>query len=138
MNAKHYVSLEVAKMLKEKGYNEETDYAIDEDGELYKELRTNQDLSDWVWQCPLLPEAMDWLESKGVRIEVRMIHMKVKGDPYKIAPDDEYQWKWYFAICKDDDVEHPIVEEGEDGYIRHYSTRLEAEDAAIIKACELL
>jgi hypothetical protein len=32
----------------------------------------------------------------------------------------------------------PIYLPSYDGYIRHYSTRLEAEDAAIIKACELL
>ena len=28
MNAKHYVSLEAAKMLKEKGYNEDYDYCF--------------------------------------------------------------------------------------------------------------
>ena len=137
MNAKHYVSLEVAKILEEKGYNEETEYAIDKNSEIYQERRTNQYLS-WAWQCPSLLEAMDWLEKRGIHIEIRMMHCKVKGDPYKIADDDEYQWKWYFAICKDDDVKHPIVEEGEDGYVVMYTDRNECMNAAIKKGVEFL
>lgn len=56
---------------------------------------------------------------------------------YKIADDDEYQWKWYFAICKDDDVEHPIVEDGEDGYVVMHTDRNECMNAAIKKGVEL-
>ena len=44
MNAKHHVSLDVAKMLKEKGYTK---------------------------NAPTLLEAMDWLEERGIRIELQ-------------------------------------------------------------------
>ena len=141
MNAKHYVSLEVAKMLKEKGYNEKTDYFHDD---IMKEhfCFTYAGAQNWNagynYSAPSLLEVMDFLESNGIQIEIRMMYCKVKGDPCKIADDDEYQWKCYFAICKDDDVKHPIVEEGEDGYVVMYTDRNECMNAAIKKGVELL
>ena len=139
MNTKHYVSLEVAKMLKEKGYNEECSHVIWDNGDIFYEYNLNQDIEHmYKFSCQSLLEAMDWLEERGIHIEIRMMHCKVKGDPYKIAPDDEYQWKWYFAICKDDDVEHPIVEDGEDGYVVMHSDKNECMNAAVKKGVELL
>lgn len=112
MNAKHYVSLEVAKILKEKGYNEETEYAIDKNSEIYQERRTNQYLS-WAWQCPSLLEAMDWLEKRGVRIEI------LWSDDYSI---------WY-----------PIIRfDGEIFNIGYYTDRNECMNEAIKTGVELL
>lgn len=138
MDSRFYVSLEAARLLKKKGYDKERDFlapVYTKDGVLY--WSNHEDLSQMTPATTLL-EAMDWLEKRGVHIEIRMMHCKVKGDPYKIADDDEYQWKWYFAICKGDDVEHPIVEEGEDGYVVMHSDKNECMNAAVKKGVELL
>jgi ligand-binding sensor domain-containing protein len=58
-------------------------------------------------------EAIDWLESKGKIIEVLQ----------------DYRGQWFYVI------KEVCVSEDNNTY---FSTRLEAEDAAIIKACELL
>lgn len=80
MNAKHYVSLEVAKMLKEKGYNEQCDYCFyyddyhdkwdfdspynlfDDDPMYYN----NETIDDEMYSMPTLLDAMDWLEERGM------------------------------------------------------------------------
>lgn len=88
MNSKFYVSLEVARLLKEKG-------------------------------CPIngritKAEAIDWLESKGIVIAISLT----------------YNRKWFCTI--------ESLERGEIVSTLDLSTRLEAEEAAIIKALELL
>ena len=114
MNNKFCVSLEAARLLKEKGYNEETEYAIDNNGCIWMgEYRDECD-----FPCPTKAEAIDWLESKGIVVEVVF--------------DCNIQ-RWHFSIYKEEKAP----------WIKHLSndtfqTRLEAEEAAIIKACELL
>jgi hypothetical protein len=68
MNEKHYVSLEVAKMLKEKGYNEECYlYYKEEDPALYyRELYNRNSERDDIISAPSLLEAMDWIEERGI------------------------------------------------------------------------
>ena len=68
MNAKHYVSLEVAKLLKEKGYNKECYlYYKEEDPALYyRELYNRNSERDDIISAPTLLEAMDWLEERGM------------------------------------------------------------------------
>ena len=147
MNTKHYVSLEAAKKLKELGYNEPTEYLHSDDiihkgiclNYLKPELCGGMIVEDDVsYPCPTLLEAMDWLESKDIHVEIRMQHCKVKGDPYKIADDDEYQWKYFFAICKGSDVMNPIVEADKDDYVILHTDRNECMQKAIEKALELL
>ena len=139
MNAKHYVSLEAAKKLKELGYDDEYQvHYYNNNGEIVTPWCSDDDDENLHFPCPTLLEAMDWLESKGIHIEIRMMHCKVKGDPYKIAPDDEYQWKWYFVICKGDDVKHPIVKEDEDGYVVMRTNRNMCINEAIRKGLDLL
>jgi hypothetical protein len=76
MNAKHYVSLEVAKMLKEKGYNEEV-VACYNNGEFKpytpdgycRIVPMNYNYGpDYMglFSCPTLLDAMDWLEERGI------------------------------------------------------------------------
>lgn len=139
MDNKFYVSYEAARLLKEKGYNEECDCVIDDDGEIFDDkCCLNQDLPEWRWSCPSLIETLDYLEKKGVHIEIRMQHCKTKGDLYKIADDDEYQWKWYYAICKGDDIKNPILEEGDNEYVLMHPDMVSCLRAAIRKGVEVL
>ena len=123
MDNKFYVSLEAARLLKEKGYNEECCCAIDEDSDIYTCVyRMNQDLPKWKWSCPTKAEAIDWLESKEMRINII------------------YDWlecRWYFTIINGSLTVKSIteLEVSDSGF---YKTRLEAEEAAIIKALKLL
>ena len=62
------------------------------------------------------------------------------GDPRK-DPErfyDEYQWKWYYAICKGDDIKNPILEEGDNGYVLMHSDMVSCLRAAIRKGVKLL
>ena len=110
MDSKFYVSLDAARLLKEKGYNEETEYTIDNNGHMW--LGEYKDEYDF--PCPTKAEAIDWLESKGIYISIY----------YKI---DRYD---YILEYKHECCRIEVLGSGE--------TRLEAEDAAIIKALELL
>lgn len=145
MDYSYCVCIEAAKLLREKGYNEETDYTFEDDGNtefdwrenIDFDWRTNQDLPDNMYSCPSRAEAIDWLEQKhGIRIEIRMKHCKIKGDPMEIKDTDEYAWRWFYAICIGDDVDNPILEEESEGseYVKLFNSRLEAENAAIIRA----
>lgn len=117
MNSKFYVSLEAARLLKEKGYNEECNYIIDDDGDIFEDkYRINQDLSEWKWSCPTKAEAIDWLESKGIVVEVLYLYFA-----------DTYFYGIFNKKTRDD------ITSSEE-----FQTRLEAEEVAIIKALELL
>jgi hypothetical protein len=124
MDSKFYVSLEAARLLKEKGYNEETDYVIDDEvKELMRSWRTNEaipeEFADYFFSCPTKSEAIDWLDSKGIMIEISI---------------DIDECAWIFNIVYKEKfitIGHP-----KDG--DYYIDRLEAEEAAIIKALELL
>ena len=119
MNAKHYVSLEVAKMLKEKGFNESCIVLWDEE---FKELISassicsykNQNHPNGYCSAPTLLEAMDWLEERGIRIEI------LWSDNYHL---------WYSTI------KLPIVTITEMGY---YADRNECMNETIKKGLELL
>jgi hypothetical protein len=66
MNAKHYVSLEVAKMLEEKGYDWDAIYAYNEINMQIERIGANANgISDYC-SAPTLLEAMDWLEERGI------------------------------------------------------------------------
>lgn len=119
MNNKFYVSLEAARLLKEKGYNEECNYVIDDDGDIFEDkYRLNQDLSEWKWSCPTKAEAIDWLESKGITIDIHWIRF-----------NENRRWNYSIFNCSTcDTIDTKYI----------CKTRLEAEEAAIIKALELL
>ena len=127
MNTKHYVTYEVAKMLKEKGYNEETDYVIDDEvKELMRGWRTNEVIpdvfADYFFSCPTLLEAMDWLEKRGIRISIK------------------YDWiecAWYYVVIDGTPTIKNITEvEKSDGIF--YKDRNECMNEAIKKGLELL
>lgn len=128
MKQKFYVSLEAARLLKEKGYDRECvayyqheifhPYSID----LFR-LRTynKNDAPDYMEQysAPTKAEAIDWLESKGIVVQT--------------IPSTPNIWRWRMSSMK----YIPYDDHTEDSEIL-YSTRLETEEAAIIKACKLL
>jgi hypothetical protein len=125
MNSKFYVSLEAARLLKEKGYDRECiAYYHDNCREVDYSFCGERN-STWEGRCvsaPTKAEAIDWLESKEMRINII------------------YDWiecKWYFIIINGSPTVKNITElEVSDSVF--YNTRLEAEEAAIIKALELL
>lgn len=142
MNKKHYVSLDVAKMLKEKGFNESCLVLWDEE---FKELipassicsYKNQNHPNGYCSAPSLLEAMDWLEKKGVYMEIRFTSYKIKGVPMVISPDDEYEYNYFFIIVTRNCVT-AIFEDSEDDYPVTYTDRNECINAAINKGAELL
>lgn len=122
MNSKFHVSLEAARLLKEKGYKRDVNHFYNENGFLhdlvYEEnynyfQMSNNDLDLDHYAAPTKAEAIDWLESKGMCIVVirRTIDNKVG---------------WRYVIYSQTEI------------ISGFSTRLEAEEAAIIKALTLL
>ena len=129
---KFYVSLEAARLLKEKGYNEECTHVIWDDGDISEKYNLNQDIEYMCqFSCPTKAEAIDWLDSKGMMISVFYDNVGIIGKKrYRSIID---------TLDKDGSESGlPIHLPSYDGYIRHYKTRLEAEEAAIIKALELL
>ena len=121
MDNKFYVSLEAARLLKEKGYDREC-MAYYQNDEFRPYSLTRSGLSIYnknaaphymnQYSAPTKAEAIDWFESKEMTIEVHSNSWNVYTE-----------WKYY------------ILETGHRGI---FPTRLEAEDAAIIKALELL
>lgn len=142
MNAKHYVSLEVANMLKEKGFNESCMVLWDKE---FKELipassicsYKNQYHPNGYCSAPSLLEAMDWLEQRGIYVEIRLSSIKIKGVPMVISPDDKYEYKYFFVIVTRNSATG-IFEDGEDEYLVTYSDKYECMNAFIKKGLELL
>lgn len=94
------------------------------DKELYLGiLVSNMDYED-CGNCsaPTYHEVVDWLEGKGIRIEVRMA--------YRFR---EKQWSWcgYIYIVEDEDYETSQLADW-------CSTREQALNASILKALEML
>jgi hypothetical protein len=123
MDSKFYVSLEAARLLKEKGYNEECDCVIDDDGDIFEhQYQMNQDLPEWKCSCPTKAEAIDWLESKGIIITTDIYYVLYDGDSTVTTC-------WGYHIIREDELRYRDNSS-------HFLTRLEAEDAAIIKALD--
>lgn len=134
MDSKFYVSLKAARLLKEKGYN---NYSTVYDCSVEGNILLNQEPmhGEWagekdIYPCPTKAEAIDWLESKGIVIV---------ADEYYIAheEDDSHTFCWGYYIRRRENGECIYRNMCRDNS-SNYLTRLEAEDAAIIKALELL
>ena len=124
MDAKFFVTFETAKALKEKGYNSLCDCYYEPDKELYLGiLVSNRDYED-CGNCsaPTYHEVVDWLEGKGIRIEVRMAyHFRKK----------QWLWRGYVYVVEDEDYEIPQLSDW-------CSTREQAINAGILAALEML
>ena len=121
MDSKFYVSLEVARLLKEKGYDRECiSYYYDNCREINYSFCGERN-STWEERCvsaPTKSEAIDWLESNGIMIDINWIRF-----------NENRRCDYSIFNCSN----CYIIDSK---YI--YSTRLEAEEAAIIEALELL
>lgn len=131
MNSKFHVSLEAARLLKEKGYDRECiSYYHDNCREVDYSFCGERN-STWEERCvsaPTKAEAIDWLESKGMVIDVRY-------DNDELQKDDS-EWVYYIYQYDNEGRLDEIVS----GWVTDgiFDTRLAAEEAAIIKALELL
>ena len=131
MDRKFYVSLEAARLLKEKEYNKygytECTWSYDGNSKEWKLVYTadkrfqGHHLS-FVYSAPTLLEAMDWLEERGIII---------------IVGWDSRTQKWFFIINRKGDLHvcfnSTIDDNGDD-----YTDRNECMNAAIKKGVELL
>jgi hypothetical protein len=117
MDSKFYVSLEAARLLKEKGYDKPTDYIYVIDGQFYSIWRNKGgNIESNYYPAPTKAEAIDWLdERRFARIVIN----------YRLYSDE-----WYGEVISFSNWTSDITYD--------YRTRLKAEDAAIIKALELL
>ena len=127
MDNKFCVSLEAARLLKEKGYDRECvayyqherfhPYSVD----LFKLSINNKNAAPPYmeqYSAPTKAEAIDWLESKGIMIDIHWIRF-----------NENRRWNYSIFNCSTcDTIDTKYI----------FPTRLEAEDAAIIKALELL
>ena len=120
MKAKHYVSFEAARLLKEKGYNEECEYAYNEINMQIERIGANANYISDYCSAPTLLEAMDWLEERGIRISIK------------------YDWiecGWYYIVIDGTPTIKNITEvEKSDGIF--YKDRNECMNAAIKKGLE--
>lgn len=129
MNSKFYISLEAARLLKEKGYDREC-MAYYQNDEFRPYNLTRSGLSmynknaapDYMnqYSAPTKAEAIDWLESKGLIVETK--YYSNRGNN---------RGRWSAHINRKDSWAYVALGE-------YYLTRLEAEDSAIIKALEWL
>ena len=116
MNNKFYISYEAARLLKEKGYDRECISYYHDNCEEVDYSFCGERNSTWEERCvsaPTKAEAIDWLDSKGVIVEFQYYQ-------------ESSTWSYaIYCICYMSSDEE-------------FQTRLEAEEAAIIKALELL
>lgn len=130
MDKKFYVTFETAKLLKEKGFNKTVDKlihlnqynipVIESPEKYYDESEVYNDylyLKQNHYACPTKAEAIDWLEGKGVTIDIHWIRF-----------NENRRWNYSIFNSTCDIIDSKYI----------YPTRLEAEEAAIIKALELL
>ena len=127
MDSKFYVSYEAARLLKEKGYDEVCDTAYDNERIIGKPPTkcNNTKLAalsfvfgDDCYSAPTKAEAIDWLESKWITIDIHWIRF-----------NENRRWNYSIFNCSTcDTIDTKYI----------FPTRLEAEEAAIIKALELL
>lgn len=121
MDNTFFVSPEAARLLREKGYDKPTDYIYVIDGPFYSIWRNKDgNMESNYYPAPTKSEAIDWLECKGIYIEL-MFNFE------ESIKDHEVLWCY---------VVYNKIERC--GYKENYifPTRLEAEEAAIIRALQ--
>ncbi len=128
MNEKFHVPFDTADLLRKKGYNNKVDYYYLPNGEICLAVITevSNDTLDYenngTIAAPTYHEVVDWLDGKGIRIEVRMA--------YQFR---EKQWSWcgYVYVVEDEDYETSQLADW-------CSTREESINVSILKALEML
>lgn len=126
MNKEDYVSLECAKLLKEKGYDDECELAYETDKEpakLVVHCMPNHRLSNTDYACPTLYEAQKWL---------RNVH-NLCVEIYRNASG------FYWSICKANYgtfiTDYKLKGPNDGGCWDNYE---EALNAGIYRACQMI
>lgn len=115
------VTLETAKLLKEKGFNKPCSIAINiEDGRKYRSSRTNSEMPTKVCTTPTQSIAQKWLrETKDLHIEICYSHKLF----------------WYYEILS---VSNHVSVGLANRLPIHYNTYEEALEAGIREALKLI
>ena len=118
-NHEYYVSLEVAKLLKEAGFDWDTYSAYNKDGMFTDKNRSILTWNDFAnyYSAPTLDVAQRWLR------EVHHLHITIFSSS---------QESWMFRITK----QHQSLEDGV--YEEDFYTYEEAQEAGIKKALEII
>lgn len=133
MNKEDYVSLEVAKLLKEKGYHEPCKSAYDRDGNIgeYLSVKDWNAEYDWTFSRPTLYEAAKWIrETHLIHIDVGMCgDYSTDADGNKAAEWEFWTFDMYYTT---NFTNHIYNCKGE------YNTYEEALNAGILEALNLI
>lgn len=137
MNKEDYVSLEVAKLLKEKGFDYATLYYYEKSGKLgmmnldaQSQMRKHGYMND-IYPRPTLYEAQKWLRNKyKLHIDVGMC-----GDYATDADGNKVEeWDfWTFDVYYTENFSHHIFD-----CFGQYDTYEEALNAGILEALKLI
>lgn len=121
-----YVSLETAKLLKEKGFDNECDYYISEDGNLFYKgiLRVYNKIGKVTFLCPTLYEAQKWIWENH--------KMFVSAAP---QPPFTKPLEFFFWI---DFPEETIDNYGSLVIVEHFSSFQQALDAGLQETLKLI
>ena len=127
-----YVSFETAKLLREKGFDEDIDLWYDEKGdkffkyhyEIKKDWRVRQ--NQQVYQCPTQQMAMRWLrEVHNIVICAEIGNENDKGNTNYSNPD---RWHWFFDLTNEKGV---VIEPESDYILNEFDSYEDAVEAAI-------
>jgi hypothetical protein len=102
MITEDYVSFETAKLLRERGFDEDIDLWYDENGEMFSQhkydinhdwrVRANQE----VYECPTLQMAMKWLrDEKGIAV-IPIIS--------SVLDNEKFLWDVKIVVAKTNDT----------------------------------
>lgn len=121
MNKEDYVSLEVAKMLKERGFDEQCRYTYcgEDDENIGVSNNKNSNYPPDVYSMPTLYEAQKWLRERGYYVEVGIY--------------DKYEWSYVIYGYDEEMCITMKIWEGE-----KFRTYEEALNAGIIEALKLI
>lgn len=132
MNNEDYVSLEVAKLLKEKGYNEPVLSQYSKQGSVWNCYEPeNFNESEGCFSRPTLYEAQKWLRNKhNLHIDVGMCgDYATDADGNKV---DEWDF-WTFDMYSTENFSHHIFD-----CFGQYDTYEEALNEGILEALKLI
>jgi len=127
-----YVSFETAKLLKEKGFDEDINLWYDKNGDKF--FKYHYEISrDWrvrqnqqVYQCPTQQMAMRWLrEAHNLVICAEIANENNKGNTDYSNPD---RWSWFFDLTNEKGV---VIEPESDYILNEFDSYEDAVEVAI-------
>lgn len=113
MGKEDYVSLEVAKLLKEKGFDKECEYYISANtSQVFNKgrLKPFKEEGHEVFLCPTLYEAQKWLRNKKIYVSA-------------LPTKDNGVMCWYYQVVNDNDPDDIYYRTSQDTY-PNYETAL--------------